>query len=156
MLSCVFTRELCPWTRFSQAEFLVLAGVAISPAPALPASTGISARLKRAQEHISTLNVLYGAGSSVCASHAHVSQGKATARRWCYADPSICADVRPGVVWRVLAKTVFPWVSNRASMLYLAARTHSRAAVCLPAANIAALREFWTDWLPWTRKHRSF
>ena len=30
----------------------------------------------------------------------------------------------------------------------LAASTHKRAAVCLHAAHIAALREFWTDWLP--------
>ena len=34
-------------------------------------------------------------------------------------------------------------------MLYLAARTRNRAAVCLHADHIAALREFWTVWLPW-------
>ena len=34
-------------------------------------------------------------------------------------------------------------------MLYLSARTHNHAAVCLHAARIAALREFWTDLLPW-------
>ena len=45
-------------------------------------------------------------------------------------------------------KTAFPWVTSRATMLYLAARTHSRAAVCLHAAHIAALRELWTEWLP--------
>ena len=33
-------------------------------------------------------------------------------------------------------------------MLYLAACTHIRAIVCLHAAHIAALWEFWTDWLP--------
>ena len=32
-------------------------------------------------------------------------------------------------------------------MLYLVARTLKRAAVCLHAGHIAALREFWTDWL---------
>ena len=47
------------------------------------------------------------------------------------------------------AKTVFPWGASRANMLYLAARTHNRAAVCLHAAHIAALWEFWTNWLPW-------
>ena len=53
----------------------------------------------------------------------------------------------------VCGKPVFPWVASRANMLYLAARTHSRAAVCLPAAHIAALREFWADckWLPTLR-----
>ena len=44
---------------------------------------------------------------------------------------------------RVLS--IYPWVASRASMLYLAARTHKRAAACLRAAHIAALREFWTD-----------
>ena len=44
---------------------------------------------------------------------------------------------------------MFPWVTSRASMLYLSARTHNHAAVCLHAARIAALREFWTDLLPW-------
>ena len=44
---------------------------------------------------------------------------------------------------------MFPWVASRANMLYLAARTHNRAALYLHAARIAALREFWTDWLPW-------
>ena len=33
-------------------------------------------------------------------------------------------------------------------MLYLATLTPNRAAVCLPADHIAALWEFWTDWLP--------
>ena len=44
---------------------------------------------------------------------------------------------------------MFACVASRASMLHLAARTHDRAAVCLHAAHIAALRAFWTDWLPW-------
>ena len=52
------------------------------------------------------------------------------------------------LVRRCVVKTVFPWVASRANMLYLAARTHNCAAVCLHAAHIAALREFWTDWLP--------
>ena len=33
-------------------------------------------------------------------------------------------------------------------MLYLAARAHIDAVVCTHAAHIAALREFWTYWLP--------
>ena len=37
--------------------------------------------------------------------------------------------------------------TSRARLPYLAARTHNRAAVCLREAHIAALREFWTDWL---------
>ena len=36
--------ELCSWTRFSLAEILLLAGGAILPKPAVPASTRISAR----------------------------------------------------------------------------------------------------------------
>ena len=38
-------------------------------------------------------------------------------------------------------------LASRASVLYLAARTRSRAAVRLHAAHIAALRGFWTEWL---------
>ena len=49
---------------------------------------------------------------------------------------------------RFVAKTLFPRVASRANMLYLAASTHTRSAVCLYAAHIAALREFWTNWLP--------
>ena len=49
---------------------------------------------------------------------------------------------------RFVVKTVFAWVASRANMLYLAARTHNRAAVCLNEAHSKALREFWTDWLP--------
>ena len=50
-------------------------------------------------------------------------------------------------VWArcLVVKTTFPWVAIRASMLYLAARTRNRAAVCLHAAHIVALQEFWTD-----------
>ena len=55
----------------------------------------------------------------------------------------------PAALRRFVVKTVFPWVAN---MLYLAARTHNRAAVYLHAAHITGLRAFWTDWLP--RKHR--
>ena len=47
-----FTRELRPWTRFSLAKILVLAGGAIPPAPAVPASTRISARLQRARNTV--------------------------------------------------------------------------------------------------------
>ena len=43
-------------------------------------------------------------------------------------------------------------VASRTIMLYLAARTHDHAVVCLHEAHIAALREFWTDWLPTLRK----
>ena len=50
-------RELCPWTRFSLVEILVLVGGAIPPAPAVPASTRISARLKRVQEHSSRVSM---------------------------------------------------------------------------------------------------
>ena len=39
------------------AEILVLAGGAIQPAPAVPASTRISAGLKRVQEHSSPVNM---------------------------------------------------------------------------------------------------
>ena len=58
-----------------------------------------------------------------------------------------------GLVRHFAVKTAFPCVASRASMLYLAGRTHSCAIVCLHAAHIAALREFWADWLP--RKQRS-
>ena len=49
-----------------------------------------------------------------------------------------------------VARTLFPWVASRASMLYLAARTHKCAAVRLHAAHIEALREFWPNWPPTT------
>ena len=42
-----FTRETCFGTHFIQAEILLLSGSAILPAPAVPASTRISAWLKR-------------------------------------------------------------------------------------------------------------
>ena len=49
-----YTRVSCTldssWTRFSLAEIVVLVGGAIPPAPAVPASTNISVRLKRVQE----------------------------------------------------------------------------------------------------------
>ena len=56
----------------------------------------------------------------------------------------------PAVAWArdFMVKTVFPWVGSRANMLYLAVRSHNCAVVCLHAAHIAALRAFWTDWLP--------
>ena len=47
------TGELCPRTRFSLAEILMLAGRAILPAPAVPASTKI-------QEHSSPVNMTLG------------------------------------------------------------------------------------------------
>ena len=53
----LFTGERCPWTHFILAEILLLAGGAILPA-AEPASTSISARLKRVQEHNSSANVM--------------------------------------------------------------------------------------------------
>ena len=43
-------------TRISQGKILVLAGGAILAAPAVPASTGISARLKRVLEHSSPVH----------------------------------------------------------------------------------------------------
>ena len=51
--------ETCPRTRFilRLAEILVLAGGAILPALAVPASTRIVARLKRVQEHSSRVNI---------------------------------------------------------------------------------------------------
>ena len=47
-----------------------------------------------------------------------------------------------------VVKTVGPWVASRANMLYLAARTHNRAAVCPHAVYITIVWEFWTDWRP--------
>ena len=61
-----FSGELCPRTRFSLAEILVLAGCAILLAPAVPASTRISARLKRVQEHRSRQGEHMGAGVPPC------------------------------------------------------------------------------------------
>ena len=56
----------------------------------------------------------------------------------------------PVRVWapHFVIKTVFFWAASRANLLYLAARTHTRAAVCLYAAHTPALREVWPDWLP--------
>ena len=69
-----FTGETCPRTHFILAEILVLAGGAILPAPAVPASTMISARLQRAGSHsssrcegrLSSAGPLRGADVSVC------------------------------------------------------------------------------------------
>ena len=54
---CSCVKPEGPSTRFSLAEILVLAGGAIPPAPAVPTSTRISARLKRVQEHSSPVSV---------------------------------------------------------------------------------------------------
>ena len=43
---------------FSPAEILVLVGGAILPAPAVPASTGMSSRLERVQEHSSRVIIV--------------------------------------------------------------------------------------------------
>ena len=47
MTWCRFTGELCLCTHFSLAETLVLVGCVIPPAPVVPASTRVSARLNR-------------------------------------------------------------------------------------------------------------
>ena len=52
----ILTGELCPWTHFSLAEFLVLVGGAIPPAPVVPTSTRISARMKYVQGHNSAVS----------------------------------------------------------------------------------------------------
>ena len=50
-------------------------------------------------------------------------------------------------------------VGSQSDQQYLAARTKKYAAVCLHAARIGALWEFWTDWLPtetpytWSRRY---
>ena len=54
----IVTRELCSCTSFSQAEILVMVGGAILPAPAVPVSTIIFARMKRLQEHISPVYIV--------------------------------------------------------------------------------------------------
>ena len=51
------TGELCSWTHFILAEILVPVGGAIPSAPAVPASTRISAGLKRVQEHSSPVRM---------------------------------------------------------------------------------------------------
>ena len=48
------------FTGFSLAEILVLAGTASAGRMAPPASTSISARLKRVQRHISPVNMAHG------------------------------------------------------------------------------------------------
>ena len=60
------------------------------------------------------------------------------------------------VAWarRFTVETVFPRVASRASMLYLAARAHNRAAVCLRTARIAALWESGPTGHP--RKYNSY
>ena len=50
--------EQCPCTRFSLSEIVVLVGVPFSPAPAVPASTRICARLTGDQEHSSRVSIL--------------------------------------------------------------------------------------------------
>jgi hypothetical protein len=60
----------------------------------------------------------------------------------------ILDQLTTGLAVSWLLKTVLQRAASRANMLYLAARTHNRAAVCLHAAHNAALREFWPDWLP--------
>ena len=54
----VFRGELCSYLILP--EMLVLVGGAIRPAPAVSASTMISARLKRVQEHSSPVNKVLG------------------------------------------------------------------------------------------------
>ena len=61
---------------------------------------------------------------------------------------AVLPQLEPGLPIRFVVTTVFPWVASLANMLYLAARTRNRATVCLHAARIAALREFWSDCLP--------
>ena len=53
----IFTGELCLCTRLSLAEIIVLAGGAIPPARAVPASTRIFARMKCVQGHSSPVNI---------------------------------------------------------------------------------------------------
>ena len=53
----MFTHKTRPKTRLILAEILVLDGGAILPAPVVPASTRICARLKHDQEHSSRMNV---------------------------------------------------------------------------------------------------
>ena len=53
----MFTGELCSWTHFSLADILVLAGTARASRIAPPASTRISARLKRVHEHSSPVSM---------------------------------------------------------------------------------------------------
>ena len=48
----------------------------------------------------------------------------------------------------LVVKALFPWVASRASMLFFSGAYSYRAVVCLHAAHIEALLEFWTDWLP--------
>ena len=53
----ILTDELCPITRSSLAEIIVLVGTAGAGGMATPASTSISARLKIVQEHSSPVNL---------------------------------------------------------------------------------------------------
>ena len=46
----------CLWAHFILAEIIVLAGGIFLPAPAVPASTRISSRLNRVQQHSSPVN----------------------------------------------------------------------------------------------------
>ena len=71
-----FTRELCPWTRFSLAEILVLDDGAILPAPAVPASSRISARVTRVQGHCSPVNLVPASQQVEVRSHIKRNQHK--------------------------------------------------------------------------------
>ena len=51
---------------------------------------------------------------------------------------SLLLPLYSGLSRHFVVKTVFPCVANRANMLYLVARTNSRAAVCVHATRIAA------------------
>ena len=53
----MFMGETCPWTHLILAEIMVLAGGVVPPAPPVPASTRVYARLKRVREHSSPVNV---------------------------------------------------------------------------------------------------
>ena len=53
----MLTGEWCSYTHFSLAEIVVVVGGAIVPAPAVPASTRVSSRLKRVQGHSSPVKL---------------------------------------------------------------------------------------------------
>ena len=54
----ILAGELCSPTHFILAEILELTGGAIPPASAVPASTRVSPRMKRVQEHSSPVKVI--------------------------------------------------------------------------------------------------
>ena len=70
-LFCPCTRFFCPWTRFFLVGIPVLVGGAIPPAPAVPISTHISARLKCVQRHVAAANMI--ASQSNCFLLFHVN-----------------------------------------------------------------------------------